>query len=319
MSHELKKVNGRIEMAYIGDEPWHGLGQRLTEGAGIDEWKRQAGMEWTVERAEVRFATATDALKTFKGRDVFYRSDTHAPLAVVSKQFKPVQPAEILEFFRDLTEIAGFKMNTAGVLKGGVKVWAMADIGEPMAIVGNDLVMPRMLVATACDGSMRTLVKNVTERVVCANTLAIAVGETDARQLQVSHRSEWNVHDIKAQLGLLPSAYALFMKRARELAHAEISPAVAESMTAALLGEDPAKEEKSTGYRSIMSLFDGGQIGADMPGVKGTPWGWLNAVTEYYDYTVRARNDDNRLDSALFGPGDKMKDRAYRLALEVVA
>lgn len=94
-------------MAYVGEKPWHGLGNRLPADQSIDTWKKNAGMDWSIEDAEVRFITGQNGIGTisaFPEQKVLYRSDTKAPLSVVSNRFKVVQPGEILEFYRDLTE-----------------------------------------------------------------------------------------------------------------------------------------------------------------------------------------------------------------------
>src|SRR3546814_8839889 len=82
---------------------------------------------------EVRFITGQNGIGTisaFPEQKVLYRSDTKAPLAVVSKRFQVVQPGEILEFYRDLTEVGGFELETAGVLREGRKFWALARTGQ---------------------------------------------------------------------------------------------------------------------------------------------------------------------------------------------
>ena len=96
-------------MAYAGDKPWHGLGNKLATPQPIDIWKRQAGMDWMIEESEVRYITGNHtvgAIHSFPEQKVLYRSDTKRPLAVVSKRFQVVQPEEVLEFYRDLTEHA---------------------------------------------------------------------------------------------------------------------------------------------------------------------------------------------------------------------
>lgn len=108
-------------MAYVGATPWHGLGQRLESGASIDEWLAAAGMNFTVERSPVLFAHGMLKMDitTWGEKHVLYRDDTLAPLGVVSDSYQIVQPAQVLEFFRDLTAEAGFTLETAGVLFGG--------------------------------------------------------------------------------------------------------------------------------------------------------------------------------------------------------
>lgn len=87
---------------------------------------------------------------------VLYRSDTKAPLAVVSKRFLVVQPGEILEFYRDLTAVNGFELETAGVLREGRKFWALARTGQSTVLKGRDRVDGYLLLATACDGTLAT-------------------------------------------------------------------------------------------------------------------------------------------------------------------
>ena len=120
MAHELSsRANGFVEMAYVGQTPWHGLGQSLTEGASIEEWKKQAGMDWSINQAKVQFQSAKGALSAFDGNQVLFRSDTKQPLSIVSDDYKIVQPGEVLEFFKDLVGNAGMVLETAGVLFGG--------------------------------------------------------------------------------------------------------------------------------------------------------------------------------------------------------
>ena len=91
-------------MAYVNEVPWHGLGQQLAPNQPLEVWAERAGMNWQIEAADVRFAArgvGLDAICTFPDQKVLYRSDTKAPLAIVSKRYQVVQPAEILEFYRD--------------------------------------------------------------------------------------------------------------------------------------------------------------------------------------------------------------------------
>ena len=116
-------------MAYVGEQPWHGLGNKLAPQQSIEVWKQQAGMDWTIEESEVRFISGKGgigAINAFPENKVLYRSDTKAPLAVVSHRYKVVQPGEVLEFYRDLTATGGFELETAGVLREGRKFWALA-------------------------------------------------------------------------------------------------------------------------------------------------------------------------------------------------
>ena len=137
MTAEISMRAGVAEMAYRGETPWHGLGQRLTDDAGIDTWTREAGMDWKIKRAVVRYATAHKSdlpadqfFRSMPDRVVLFRDDNLHPLGVVSDTYKVVQPTQVMEFFRDLVENEGFRMETAGCLFDGRKFWALATIGD---------------------------------------------------------------------------------------------------------------------------------------------------------------------------------------------
>lgn len=102
-------------------------------------------MNWTIESSEVRYVSGSSgigSIHAFPDQKVLYRSDTKAPLSVVSARYQVVQPREILEFYRDLTEVGGFELETAGVLKEGREFWALAKTGQTGALKGKDHVIP---------------------------------------------------------------------------------------------------------------------------------------------------------------------------------
>ena len=140
-------------MAYKGETPWHGLGNQLTEKQPLEVWLREAGMDWSLQSSPVHYLTEHSA-EVYADAKVLFRSDTGDALSVVSNRYQEVQPREVLEFYRDLVELGGFELETAGVLKGGKKLWALARTGEEILLRGGDLVKGYLLLATACDGSL---------------------------------------------------------------------------------------------------------------------------------------------------------------------
>lgn len=330
MSHELtQRANGKTEMGFLaGTARWHGLGNELREGATIEDWIIAAGMDWKVQRSKVRYVTNggdNADIQTWEDQHVLFRSDSKKPLGIVSDGFKIVQPKAVLEFFRDLCETNHFKMRTAGTLFEGRRFWALADIGEESYVLDKtDKVKGRLLLVTACDGTMKTTAKFVNECVVCNNTLTIARAE-GGKQAAVSHRSVFNADDVKMKLGLAAGQFEQFIRDARHMANTRMDAQSAGWKTLELLGMEkqgsailtpPTKVleiRETRAYKQIMSLFEGKQIGAYLRGRSGTAWAWLNAVTEYADHHVSARSDDNRFNSSQFGAGDKMKNDALDL------
>lgn len=163
-------------MACVNETPWHGLGNRLTPNQPLEVWLQQAGMSWNIESSPVQYQER-DHLRQFNDAKVLYRSDSGDALSVVSPRYQVVQPREVLEFYKDLVDVGGFELETAGVLKGGRKLWALARTGQEAILKGDDLVKGYLLLATACDGTLATTAQFTSVRVVCNNTLAIATSD----------------------------------------------------------------------------------------------------------------------------------------------
>jgi phage/plasmid-like protein (TIGR03299 family) len=311
---------------------WQGkdFGQRLTRGADVETWARESGMDMHIQRAKVRYATGhgqdADSWATLDDMHVLMRADTKAPLGVVSAAFKIVQPIELLRTLAHEARRAGFELETAGTLFGGRKFWAMASDGQQAEIGKGDVVLNRTLLATATDGTMSTVGKKTSVCVVCANTLGMALSDSNKATRQ-SHRSVYNAESMARALGLVhdEAGFQSFTDTARRLADRAVSKDRAERILFDLLKPaaleitattDVALIEKvtdSAAFRKVLALFNGEGMGATLDGRAGTAWGLLNAVTQYADHEVRATSADNRTQAAWFGAGDKLKTRALEM------
>jgi phage/plasmid-like protein (TIGR03299 family) len=235
-----------------------------------------------------------------------------------------VQPEEILGFYRDLTEYAGYELETAGVLKGGRKFWALARSGLSTSLKGQDEVNDYLLLATSCDGTLATMATPTTVRVVCNNTLQIAVDGT-SQAVKVPHRSEFDPRAVKRQLGISVSQWNDFMYRMKALAERKIDHREAQHYFQAVMCgvetplDDPSKLPNYRALNKVQKLYQGEGRGAHLVTAKDTAWGLLNAVTEYVDHEKRARSNDTRMDSAWFGQGAQLKQEALNAALALVS
>ena len=323
------RMNGKAEMAYVGEKPWHGLGQKLTAGMPLEMWIHEAGIDWKVQRAKVRYPTSAEgaeklAFATWDDRHVLFRSDTKAPLSLVSKDYNIVQPRQILEFFREFAEKNHLVLETAGTLFNGRQYWAMARTTNEIILPGNDRVRSFVLLATSCDGSIKTIAKFTSERVVCANTLEVALHD-GMKSIKISHASKFDETQVKLDLGLIDKQWAEFEETLQELSTTSVTR---ERAIAALVQgfgapekyeQDLAKAKGDTvlalqdqpnvsGMAKIMKLFDGTGRGSEMKSAKGTEWGLINAVTEYLDHDY-GKDSSNRLSSAWWGPNAVKKSR----------
>lgn len=325
MAHELDFSLGRAAIAYAGEAPWHKLGSKLSPDAPLEVWQAEAGLAWQALRSQVRYVDQHGGERT-ANRDVLYRSDTGAALGVVAAGYKEVQPDEVMGFFRDLTTRLGFRMEVAGALRGGARIWALARVHEGAIVRGDDLIRPYVLLSTSYNGSAATVAQLTAVRVVCNNTLTAADNAAGEARVSVWHTSSFDADAVKADLGIVAGTFDGMLARIQSLAARQVSQSDVDRFLVGLL-DKPAKPEPdaepvdvraSRTYQRLLSLFDGGQIGAELASTKGTAWGLVSAVTEYVDHHA-GRSDDTRMDSAWFGNGRSLKARAFEQAAELVA
>lgn len=320
MAHEIAvTADGRNAMAYVGETPWHGLGQNLTEGAPLGLWKRESGMDFTILSGELSY-NANGRILNLPKKQALYRSDTLMPLGVVGDRYKVVQPDEVLEFFRELSEERGFVLETAGVLFGGAKYWAMARTPHQLMLAGTDSVKEHLLLSTACDGSMATTAKYVRTRVVCNNTIQAALGES-GNAIRVEHRSNFNDKAVKRELGLIEESWEEFANQAELLAKTKVDNRMAADYLINLFGNPELSLDDQTAP-TVGELYErfvtNDYIGAALEAANGTLWGLCNTVTEHVDHH-RGELQDRRLKNAWFGAGVELKQRAFNEAVMLAA
>lgn len=343
MAHQIEQI------AYVGETPWHGLGNQLSPNQPLEVWAQQAGMDWRIESSNVSYMAQNERgqsiIMPFEEQRVLYRSDTHAPLSVVSQRYQEVQPKEILEFYRDLTEQSGFELETAGVLKGGKKFWALARTGQSTALKSKDVSNGYILLATACDGTLATTAQFTSIRVVCNNTLAIALRgqSSSAGVVKVPHSTKFDAEKVKQQLGISVRAWDEHMYEMKQLTQRKVSQQEAKTYFDAVFNNstisisDPeeniiqfyrnvarqAQEKKpepnGRAMNKALEMFNGQGRGAELSSAKDTAYGLLCSITEFVDHERRAMSTDHRLDSAWFGAGAGVKQRGLEQALALIA
>ena len=339
--HMIDTSNNRANIAYVGETPWHKMGHELQPDQPMEVWAQQAGLAHKVNEAPVLFQPNDNInlRHQYKGKRVLYRSDTLKPLSVVSKGYRVVQPETVLKFFEALCQHNQFTMETAGALDDGKRIWALAKVGEGDAVVGTDQVKPYVLLATSYDGTMATIAKLTSVRVVCHNTLSYAAGthgsaeaDKDSSVVRVSHSSTFDPEECRLDLGIAINGFDKFLIDARRLAKQPVNEAFTDAFLKMLLPPavkvstnkdgtktvQPGDIRDSRAYQQILGLFQGEAMGAGLTGANGTAWGLLNAVTQHVDWQ-RGRTDNSRLSSAWFGAGNALKEKARGILLKAVA
>jgi phage/plasmid-like protein (TIGR03299 family) len=328
MAHEIDFSNNRSNLAFVGEVPWHGLGTELQPGAPIEVWCQQAGLDFEVNKAPAKYdayrENGVPETSLFNNRHILYRSDTLAPLSVVSSnRFHLVQPRQVIEFFRDLVGVGGMELEVAGSLLGGLKVWALARTNREIRIMGQDLVKSYLLLTTGYEAGSPTYAMFTSIRVVCNNTLNMSINGKEGR-IVIPHFVQFDEAKVKEDLGLVDKAADQFEENAARMAKRKVFRKEAVQFLVDVLGDKdkPAEEQQEYAARQIkavMDLFEGKGRGSNLKSADGTAWGLVNAVTQFVDYEKRSRSPDSRINSAWFGDGANLKKKAVQAALALAA
>lgn len=319
MAHEITlRADGTAEMAFTGprDAIWHGLGNNLDENASLEVWRKQAGMDWSVKESPLLYRgqneDGEEMSLSFPERKVLFRSDNKEPLGIVGDDFKIVQPEMVIEFFRDLVENHGMKLSTAGTLYGGRRFWALADTGNSGEVTSGDRVDGHLLLTTAVDGTMSTQARFTSTRVVCNNTLTVALqGSSNRPIIRVTHKREFDPTAVKMDLGILDRGWHEYMQSMKRLADRKMDARSTREFFERQLF-DPARDAASQTWgtiREVTRLTDlalGGS-GSDMS--RGTAWGALCAVTEHYTHGTGKRDPSHQFWDAYAGGADSKKQQ----------
>ena len=320
MAHQITiRQDGFAEMAFTGSRNaiWHGLGQEITNEMSFDDWFKQAGLDWSIKESIVLFDPSETYPNptVFSGKKALYRSDTNAPLSIVSEEYKVVQPKEVIEFFRSLIESHDMKLSTAGSLFGGTRFWALAETGKEFNVFdGVDKVIGNLLFVTAADGTLASLVKFVSTRVVCNNTMQIALNENSTSVSRQTHRGVFDQDKAKIDLGLIDAGWTNFKKSIDKL----INTPLTDTQVRDFYKEQFTNKDKKETWgieRKVSQLMDLYYNGAGAEYGKGTAWGALNAITNLTTHGSGKRNLSHQFWSGYI-ESDKIRQKAMNSLLE---
>ena len=138
MAHEIEHVNGKAQMAYAGEVPWHGLGVKVPNDLTPEQMLEAAGLNWSVEK--IPAYAKIDNKQVAIGQSALVRSFDSKILDVVSDDWNPVQNAEAFEFFNEFVAAGDMEMHTAGSLKDGQIVWGLAKVKESFELFKGDTI-----------------------------------------------------------------------------------------------------------------------------------------------------------------------------------
>ena len=316
MAHELEMLSTGASMAYVGDVPWHGLGKQVPNDLTPDQMLEAAGLNWTVEKVDCHYDVNGKKMKA--GIQVLVRSTDGKVLTHVKDRWEPVQNSEAFDFFNEYVMAGDMEMHTAGSLKGGQIVWALAKLKQSFELKtpqGKDIIDSHLLFTNPHKFGQSIDVRFTPIRVVCNNTLTMALNKRETSQMvKISHRRKFNAEQVKETLGIANRymneykdiAVFLSSKNYNKNALIEYFSEVFPKTNA-----DPEdKGEVSRNAEMAYSVIDK-QPGHEL--AAGTWWQAYNAVTYMTDHIV-GRSANSRLESSWYGINQKKKLEALNKA-----
>ena len=314
MAHELEIVNGVAQMAYRASKgaPWHKLGTPVGDDLTPEQIMKAAGLDWEVTKVDTFLEWNGEMRPT--GRQALVRETDGKLLTEVGPDWNPVQNSEAFAFFTDFVAAGDMVMDTAGSLRDGQIVWALADVKDSFTLFGGDEVKGYLLFSNPHQYGRSIDIRFCLERVVCNNTLTMALNEQGQRSVKINHRTKFDADNVKKILGLSHNKLETFKEAAEFLGSKQYIKSDLETYFGNIFGESKKEDKKlARTAEKVMDLIET-QPGAEYQ--KGSWWQAFNAVTYAVDHEL-GRSADTRMTSAWFGTNAKKKVDALNLAVEM--
>lgn len=322
MSHEIETMAyahkpGANDEAY--QTPWHGLGTPVSNDMTPAQMQVAAGLDWRVERYPAFITVPTDAneqgfelIKT--GQDCLVRSTDKRILTNVSDGWNETQNDEAFEFFSEFCLSGDIEMNTAGSLHGGKVVWVLAKTKDTFSLFNGKDAVTNYLLFTLPHVYGRSIdVRCTPIRVVCNNTLTMALANKGEMQIRVTHRRKFDAEVVKQALGIAHKKLETYKEAAEFLSTKNFSMADLLDFYKTVFPSASKDQSKlSRPANTAMSSLES-QPGAQF--CQGSWWQAFNSVTFALDHLV-GHGQESRLDASWYGVNRSKKLHALELATE---
>ena len=301
-------------MAYAGETPWHNLGVPVPADLSPEQMLEKASLNWTVRKVPAYATVAGHQVAV--GRSALVRDSDDSILDVVSDDWNVLQNHEAFEFFHDFVANGDMEMHTAGSLRNGQLVWALAKVHDSFELFKGDQVDSYLLFSNPHKYGWSIDVRFTPIRVVCNNTLTLSLNTASKNFVKISHRRQFSGDEVKETLGIAKEKLAKYKEMAQFLGGKKYNVVDLTKyfkQVFPVTGGPDKKKEMSVSASKALDVIH------TQPGAKfaeGSWWSAFNTVTYMVDH-VLGRSQDNRLTSAWFGNGKKVKSDALELAVEM--
>lgn len=327
MAHELEIINGEASFVSVREPAWHGLGTIVEDALTAEDALEMGKLNWDVKLAPATVQIDNQIVE-LDGKRLTYRdhpvTGQPVPLGVVGSLYRPIQNREAFEILDAIVDTSGAHYETAGVLKGGRKVFMIMTMPDTIQIGGHDPVGLFLSATTSHDGTSALEIMTTPVRIVCANTARLA--HTQAQSVfPIRHfaNAQGKIAQARKALELTSEYFDEWASIANRLADIDMTHSEVESFLTELFPEGDSKvsvTKAENTRQQIMSIYDSSST---QQNIKGNAWGTWNAVAEYYDHFRPVRNTGGNSFSETFLRADAMfndsittkKTRAAQLLL----
>ena len=323
MPHEIATIQGQAAMMYVGEPPWHGLGTPLNKPATSAEAIRAAYLDWKVEKVPLYIKVKAKARAIPHHFAIIRATGKEPPVfAIVGNNYTPLQNWDAFTWFDSIVGQNAAVYHTAGALYRGERIWILAKLPGEIRVAGDDISEKYLLLSNSHDATRGIQVKFTPIRVVCQNTLAIALSRGQTVSVRHTNRMEERLKLAQQNLKIINSE---FEKIEQAFQHFARVPICSQELAAYLTkvfpepsapGDERARKAVKRHRDLCCNLFESGR-GNDLPKVRGTLWAAYNGVAEAVDHHFKNRSPENRLNSIWFGNGYFIKARAFTLGLDL--
>lgn len=330
MGHNIAQTkNGKWMTAWTGDTPWHHLGQQSEGLMTATEALAAAHLDWEVTKLPLEYKGSDDLYDVIPDTYGVFRVDEdgeYIPLTrstAVGRVWKPFQNVEAFSFLDDLTNTLEAKIEVCGALGNGEKVWVLAKLPESIVIDNADVVDQYILIVNSHDGSGSVKIFLTPVRVVCNNTLTLALSKrSGGYNIRHTGKLHGRVDEAREALGMINKDFYEWGEQAASLLDIDLTEHQMEMYFIDALDLTHNKEGNlTTRSQNLLNTVKSNlnnttnKVGS----MAGTAWAAYNALTEAIDHQftklANGEKSQKRMESALFGTFARKKGKAFELAL----
>jgi phage/plasmid-like protein (TIGR03299 family) len=306
MAHDLENQNGKASFASFREPAWHGLGTVFTEEKNTTEMLQAANLNgWNVRLQDMEIPSTLTSDKSYQY--VLRTNPTNNTqtdvLGIVGERYVPLQNEDLFSFGDNILD-GGGRWETAGAIKGGRVVFGSLALEretvlDPTGVA--DKVKTYLLINTSHDGSIAIQASITPVRVVCANTLNLALNQKKKKngvkqsfKIRHTQTAEGKIQIARETLGMANAYMDEFDIMAKAMIEKEVSAKQFNDIILAAYAK-PDKDTKGAvkKWENKVDIINDIYTGEFNGMIAGNAWGAFNALTERLDWYRSARGGSN--------------------------